>query len=159
MSANPQRRRLLGLFAAAPIAAAAGVRPTSTLGRAGAMSLSVRADDRFSAVLGRLAGQLQDTALPAAGEDLTELALGLDIMPRAVTPSGLLRWAQLGSPATSSASEARAIAALALAYPPEIAAYRSFGAPMRRRLYAELLTRESERMAAAGAPSAQEDAP
>ncbi|XYD09865.1 hypothetical protein R1A27_04765 [Methylobacterium sp. NMS12] len=52
----------------------------------------------------------------------------------------------------SSSTEARAIAAVALVYPPEIAAFRSFGAPMRRRLYAELLTRESARLAAAGEP-------
>ena len=53
-----------------------------------------------------------------------------------------------------------AIAAVALGYPPEIAAFRSFGAPMRRRLYAELLTRESVRLAAAGdASPASEAAP
>ncbi len=152
MSANPQRRRFLGLFAAAPLAAAAGVQPTSALGRARAMMLSVRADDRMSAAIGRLASQLRGPGIPGIGAaierahpldpelppDLAELvaSLGTD-------PTGVL---------VQQAAEARAIAAAALVYPPEIAAYRSFGAPMRRRLYAELLTRESARFATAGEP-------
>ncbi|MGU3664466.1 hypothetical protein ACLBX9_09810 [Methylobacterium sp. A49B] len=151
MSSNPQRRRLLGLFAAAPLAAAAGVPP----GRSGAdlvrwLSPGVAGSftqERFAG-LGRFADAL----------DRTELAL--DIEPRerlASIPDHLSRLAASldSNPASiraQHAAEARAIAALALAFPPEIASYRSFGAPMRRRLYAELLTRESARLAAAGEP-------
>lgn len=154
MSANPHRRRLLGLFATAPIAAAAGVQPASVLGRARAMSLRVRGADRFSPVLGRFADELRGVPLPPAGEDLMELALALDTKPAPGRIADLV--VSLGTdPGTvlaQQAAQARAIAALELAFPPEIAAYRSFGAPMRRRLYAELLTRESERLATASSP-------
>ncbi|MCX7333619.1 MAG: hypothetical protein NTV85_18925, partial [Hyphomicrobiales bacterium] len=70
--------------------------------------------------------------------DLLELVAGIGSEPARIE-------AQL-------TAEARAIAAVALVYPPEIAAFRSFGAPMRRRLYAELLTREYARLAAASEP-------
>jgi hypothetical protein len=152
MSANPDRRRLLGLFAAAPIAAAAGVQPASVLGRTGSISLKVGAVDFASGTLGRLAGKARSAEIPGIGAAL-ERAHPLD----AVTPPGMLDLvAGIGSdPVRIQAqltAEARAIAAVALIYPPEIAVFRSFGAAMRRRLYAELLTREFERHAAAGEP-------
>ena len=155
MNANPQRRRLLGLFAAAPLAAAAGVQPASVLSGARMHALRVGTEDRVGPALGRLREQLAgpglegieaaiDRAYPlaldselAAGR-LAQLVANLD-----GDPTGVL---------AQQAIEARAIAALAPAYPPEITAYRSFGAPMRRRLYAELLTRESMRLASAGEP-------
>jgi len=152
MSADPHRRRLLGLFAAAPIAAAAGVQPVSALGRVRGMALRLQAEDRVSGALGQLAEQARGPGIPGIGaaierahpldrdtpHALAELVSGLDSNPASIL--------------AQQATEARAIAALALTYPPEIAAYRSYGAPMRRRLYAELLTRESERLAATGEP-------
>lgn len=151
MSADPHRRMLLGLFAAAPIAAAAGVPP----GHAGAgllrrFSPVIAGDftrERFAG-LERFADALDGTGLALDAEPLgrlvdvpdrlTRLAAGLDSNPASIP--------------MQQVAETRAIAALALAFPSEIEAYRSFGAPMRRRLYAELLTRESERLAAAGEP-------
>lgn len=152
MSTDPQRRRLLGLFAAAPIAAAAGVQPASVLGRAGSLHLKVGAIDFASSQIAGLAKRVSGTEIPGIGAAL-ERAHPLD----ASTPPDLLELvAGIGSdPARIQAqlkAEARAIAAVALVYPPEIAAFRSFGAPMRRRLYAELLTRESARLAAASEP-------
>jgi len=146
MSANPHRRGLLSLLAAAPLAAAAGVQPATALGRARAMMLSVRADDRMSAAIGRLTSQLRGPGIPGIGAAI-ERAHPLD----PDLPSDLAELsASLGTDPTGAlmqqAAEARAIAAAALAFPSEIAAYRSFGAPMRRRLYAELLTRESARV-------------
>ncbi|MFB0491267.1 hypothetical protein ABIE45_003853 [Methylobacterium sp. OAE515] len=158
MSANPDRRRLLGLIAATPLAAAAGAPPTAA--RAGLLRrLSPGFAGGFSrerlAGLGRFADELDrtefvlDTApsgrLAAAAARLTELDTGFGADPAVVL--------------AQQAAEARAIAALALVYPPEIAAYRSFGAPMRRRLYAELLTRESARLAAASEPPPMPSAP
>lgn len=151
MSANPHRRRLLGLFAAAPLAAAAGVQPSHAgVGLLRRLNPGIAGDftrERFAG-LGRFADALDGTGLVIDAEPLerlvdvpdhlTRLAAGLDSNPASILAQQL--------------AEARAIAALALAYPPEIAAYRSFGAPMRRRLYVELLTRESERLAAASAP-------
>ncbi|WP_426315537.1 hypothetical protein ACN9MF_11490 [Methylobacterium fujisawaense] len=160
MSANPHRRGLLGLFAAAPIAAAAGAQPASVLGRAGAMSLKIGAVDFASSQVAGLTKRISSTELPGIGAAL-ERVHPLD----ASTPPDLLKLVDsIGSdPARIQAqitAEARAIAAVALVYPPEVAVYRSFGAPMRRRLYAELLMRESARLAAAGgAGPALEDAP
>lgn len=148
MSANPQRRRRLGLLAATPLAAAAGAAPSPT-GASLLRRLSPGFAGDFSrerfAGLSRFADALDRTELtldiePAERlvsipDHLSRLAAGLDSNPASIT--------------AQQATEARAIAALALVYPPEIAAYRSFGAPMRRRLYAELLTRESARLAAA----------
>ena len=153
MSANPHRRGLLGLFAAAPIAAAAGIQPGSVLGRVRMMAAAGRFDALAPAALVRLADGTRGAGLPGIGAAL-ERAHPLD----ASTPPDLLELvAGIGSePAriqAQLAAEARAIAAVALVYPPEIAAFRSFGAPMRRRLYAELLTRESARLATAGAPA------
>ena len=151
MSANPQRRRLLSLFAAAPLAAAAGVPvgPTGAglLRRLSSGFASSFTDERLVG-LGRFADAL----------DRTELTLDTDPRERlAAVPDHLARLA--ASPDSNPASmparqatEARAIAALALTFPPEIAAYRSFGAPMRRRLYAELLLRESARLSTEGEP-------
>ncbi|MBP2494676.1 MULTISPECIES: hypothetical protein [Methylobacterium] len=152
MSANPNRRGLLGLFAAAPIAAAASVQPASVLGRVRMMAAAGRFDALAPAALGRLADGTRGAGLPGIGAAL-ERAHPLD----ASTPPDLLELvAGIGSePARIEAqltAEARAIAAVALVYPPEIAAFRSFGAPMRCRLYAELLTRESVRLAAASEP-------
>lgn len=152
MSANPHRRGLLGLFAAAPIAAAAGVRPGSALGRVRMMVATGRFDALAPAALGRLADATRGAGMSGIGAAL-ERAHPLD----ASTPPDLLELvAGIGSePAriqAQLAAEAHAIAAVALVYPPEIAAYRSFGAAMRRRLYAELLTRESARLAAASEP-------
>ena len=152
MSANPHRRGLLGLLAAAPIAAAAGVQPGSVLGRVRMMAAAGRFDAPAPAALARLADGTLGAGLPGIGAAL-ERAHPLD----ASTPPDLLELvASIGSdPAriqAQSSVEARAIAAVALVYPPEIAAFRSFGAPMRRRLYAELLTRESARLAAASEP-------
>ncbi|MDH2313113.1 hypothetical protein [Methylobacterium brachiatum] len=152
MSADPHRRGLLGLFATAPIAAAAGVQPASALGRARAMSLSLDAGDHFSAALSRVQTQRRgpglqgiDAAIERAHpldadtpSNLAQLAAGIDADPLRVLEQ--------------QAVEARAMAALSLAFPSEIAAYRSFGAPMRRRLYAELLSREAERLRAASEP-------
>jgi hypothetical protein len=158
MSANPDRRRLLGLFAAAPIAAVAGVQPASALGRVRGMALNLRADDHASAVLGRIAGQVRGPGIPgisAAIERAHPLdrdmppTLGELVSDLDANPAGVL---------AQQAAEARTIAALALVYPPEIAAYRSFGAPMRRRLYAELLTRQSARLVAVRCPP-REDTP
>lgn len=160
MSANPNRRGLLGLFAVAPIAAAAGVQPGSVLGRVRMMAATGRFDALAPAAMARLADDTRGAGLPGIGAAL-ERAHPLD----ASTPPDLLELvAGIGSePAriqAQLAAEARAIAAVARVYPPEVAAYRSFGPPMRRRLYAELLTRESARLAAAGnAVAAPEDAP
>ena len=154
MSANPHRRGLIGLFASASLAAAGGVTPTSAMRRARMLSLSVGAEDRASATLGRMAEHVRGAGIPGIGaaierahplnpdtpSELAELAASVDSNPASIL--------------AQQAAEARAIAALALAYPPEIAAYRSFGAPMRRRLYAELLLRESARLAAPDRPSA-----
>ena len=155
MSANPQRRRLLGLLAATPLAAAVGVQPTSALGRARTLSLGVGAEDRIGTALGGLKGHLRGPGLQGIGAAIERAhPLELDIEPASHRFADLLAGLD-SNPArilSQQAIEARAIAALALAYPPEIAAYRSFGAPMRRRLYAELLTRESVRLASAGEP-------
>lgn len=163
MTADPHRRRLLGLFAAAPIAAAAGMQPGTVLGRVRMMAASGRFDALAPAALGRLVDDTRGAGLPGIGAALDRAhPLDLDIRPASARFSGLL--SRLDSnPASSAAqlaAEARAIAAVALVYPPEIEAFRSFGAPMRRRLYAELLTRESVRLAAAGdASPASEAAP
>lgn len=151
MSANPQRRRLLGLLAATPLAAAAGAAPApagaSLLRRLSPGFASDFSRERFAG-LGRFADAL----------DRTDLTLDIEPSERvSVIPDHLSRLAagldsNRASTLAQQATEARAIAALALVYPPEIAAYRSFGAPMRRRLYAELLTRESERLAALSEP-------
>ncbi|MGX9980295.1 hypothetical protein [Methylobacterium fujisawaense] len=152
MSANPHRRGLLGLFAAAPVAAAAGVQPASVFSRARSMSLKIGAVDFASSQVTGLAKRVSSTELTGIGAAL-ERAHPLD----ASTPPDLLELvAGIGSePARIQAqitAEARAIAAVALVYPAEVAAYRSFGAPMRRRLYARLLARESARLAAASEP-------
>lgn len=160
MSADPHRRRLLGLLAATPIAAAAGVQPASVLGRAGTMTLKIGAVDFASSALGSLGESVRSIDIPGIGAAL-ERVHPLD----ASTPPELLKLVDgIGTdPAriqAQLAAEARAIAAVALVYPPEIAAFRSFGAPMRRRLYAEMLTRESARLAVAGgAGPAPEGAP
>ncbi|MCJ2067796.1 hypothetical protein MKK75_03065 [Methylobacterium sp. J-030] len=119
--------------------------------------MSARATDGFTGVLGRVKDQLKglESTIPGINVMLDRAhPLDLDIEPASTRFSGLL--SRLDSnPASIPAQQAadvRAIAALAQAFPPEIAAYRSFGAPMRRRLYAELLTRESVRLAAAGEP-------
>lgn len=152
MSANPHRRGLLDLFAAAPIAAAAGVQPGSALGRVRMMAATGRFDALAPAALGRLADDIRGAGLPGIGAAL-ERAHPLD----ASTPPDLLELvAGIGSEPerihAQLSAEARAIAAVALVYPLEIAAYSSFGSPMRRRLYAELLTRETARLAAASEP-------
>ncbi len=153
MTADPHRRRLLGLFAAAPIAAASGARPAAlALNRARAMSLNLGARDHFSAALGRVQTQLRGPGLQGIDAAI-ERAHPLD----AETPSNLAQLAAgIGADPLlvleQQAVEARAMAALSLAFPSEIAAYRSFGAPMRRRLYAELLSREAERLRAASEP-------
>lgn len=160
MSANPQRRRFLGLFAAAPLAAAAGVRPASVLGRAGATSLSIRATDGISAQLAGLKSRIEGIEPSIAGVSAwldRAHPLEFDIEPASSRFSGLLSRlnANPASIAAQQAAEARAIAALAPIYPPEIAAYRSFGAPMRRRLYAELLLRETARLSQPNAAAAE----
>jgi len=132
MSTNLHRRRLLGLFAAAPIAAAA------TCASPAALALG-RLRPGFAG--GRFAGAARSLA-PAL-----ERALPLDVnVPASLTQIALGCESDAPAVLQRAEAEARAIATLALAYPPEIAAYRSFGAPMRRRLYAELLTRESVRL-------------
>ena len=158
MSANPQRRRLLGLLAAAPLAATAGLRPVSALGRARAMSLNVGAEDRMSAAIGRLVEQVRGSGIPGIGAAIERAhPLDLDIEPASTRFADLL--ADLDSnPASIPAqrvAEVRAMAALALAYPPEIAAYRSFGAPMRRRLYAALLLRKNTRLSQSNVEAAE----
>lgn len=148
MSANPNRRGLLGLFAAAPIAAAAGVQPASVLTRARTLSLRVGAKDWVTGAMARARENVTGPGLQGI-EASIERVHPLD---RELPPELADVFARLDTnPAWIQAqlvAEARAIAAVALAYPPEIAAFRSFGAPMRRRLYAELLTRESARLAA-----------
>lgn len=156
MSANPHRRGLLGLFAAAPIAATAGVQLGSALGRVRMMAAAGRFDALAPAALARLADGTQGAGLPGIGAALDRAhPLDLDIEPASTRFSSLLSRldSNPASIAARQAAEARAIAAVALVYPPEIAACRSFGAPMRRRVYAELLRRESARLAAAGEPS------
>lgn len=153
MSADPHRRRLLGLFASAPLAAAAGVQPASVLGRARMLSLRVGAQEWVTGAMARARENVTGPGLQGI-EAAIERAHPLD---RQLLPELADVFARLDAkPAAVEAqlaAEARAIAAVALVYPPEIAAFRSFGAPMRRRLYAELLTRESARLAAAGEPS------
>ncbi|WP_267355694.1 MULTISPECIES: hypothetical protein [unclassified Methylobacterium] len=159
MSANPQRRHFLGLLAATPLAAAAGAPP----GPAGAGLLR-----RLSSGSAGDFSQERFAGLSRFAEALDRTTIELDIEPAerlASIPNHLSRLAagldsNHASIAAQQADEARAIAALALVYPPEIAAYHSFGAPMRRRLYAELLVRESMRLAAAnGSPSTTGGAP
>ncbi|WP_267422690.1 hypothetical protein [Methylobacterium sp. GC_Met_2] len=141
MSANPHRRGLLALLGAGSAAMAASSVPAT--GRIlGALRPGFAGDLR-GAELARLAsvGARIERVAPldlAASPHLARLTAALDSNPASIPKQ--------------QTAEARAIAALALAYPPEIAAYRSFGAPMRRRLYAELLTRESVRLTAAGVP-------
>lgn len=151
MSANPHRRGILGLLAATPLAAASG----AATGPAGA-SLLRRLSPGFAgdfsrerfAGLGRFADALDRTELTFDIEPAERLASIPDHLSRLAAGIDSNR---TGIPA-QRAAQARAIAALAFAYPPEIAAYRSFGAPMRRRLYAELLARESERLATIAEP-------
>ena len=151
MSANPQRRRLLGLLAATPLAAAAGAAPApagaSLLRRLSPGFASDFSRERFAG-LGRFADTLDRTELTLDIEPSERLASIPDRLSRLAAGLDSNRASTLAQRTT----EARAIAALALVYPPEIAAYRSFGTPMRRRLYAELLTRESVRLAAAAEP-------
>ncbi|MCJ2102420.1 hypothetical protein [Methylobacterium sp. E-046] len=159
MSTNPHRRSLIGLFASASLAGVAGVTPTSAMRRARMLSLSVGAEDRASATLGRMAEHVRGAGIPGIGAaierahplnpdtppELTELATSVDSDPASIL--------------ARQAAEARMITALVVVFPPEIAAYRSFGAPMRRRLYAELIARESARLMAASPSPPREDAP
>lgn len=141
MSASLHRRGLLGLFAAAPVAAAAGMEPASALGRARFLMRSGRISALAAASLGNFEGMTRGLGIADVGPALERAnPLAPDMPPEMTELVG-----RIGTdPAEVSAQmtmEARAIAALALVFPPEIAAYRSFGAPMRRRLYAELLAK------------------
>jgi len=141
MSASLHRRGLLGLFAATPVAAAAGMEPASALGRARFLMRSGRISALAAASLGNVEGMTRGLGIADVGPALERANPLTPDMPPEMTELV----ARIGNdPAEVSAQmapEARAIAALAVAFPPEIAAYRSFGAPMRRRLYAELLAK------------------
>ena len=138
MSAKPNRRSILALFGAGSAAAAAS--GASPVGLAFGRLHPGIAGRRFAGAAEHLAPVVEralplDPQIPAT---LVRLTLGLE--------------SDAGAVPTRMAAEARAVAALALVFPPAIATPRSFGPPMRQRLYAELLARESERLASLSEP-------
>lgn len=143
MNASLHRRGLLGLFAAAPVAAAAGMKPASALGRARFLIRSGRISALTAASLGNVEGMTRGLGIADVGPALERANPLTPDMPPELTELVARIGTEPIEASAQMALEARAIAALAVAFPPEIAAYRSFGAPMRRRLYAELLAKHS----------------
>lgn len=151
MSATTNRRGILGLFAAAPIAAAANGSPSNVLGRTRTIALSVRGLDRASAAVRHAAAQARELAIPGISAAI-ERAHPLEAKIPADHAELIARLDAEPSIECLGSAEARAIAALAVVFPPEIAAYRSFAPHLRRRLYAELLMRKVRRAATGGPP-------
>lgn len=141
MSASLNRRGLLGLFAAAPVAAAAGMEPASALGRARYLMRSGRISALTAASLGNVEGMTRGLGIGDVGASLERVNPLTPNTPPDLTELAARTGSEPAPALVLTTTEARAIAALAVVFPPEIAAYRSFGAPMRRRLFAELLAR------------------
>ena len=152
MSANPNRRGLLGLFAAAPLVAAGG-QPRSALAQFRFLSATGRLDGYAASVMGKVQGVMTGEGIAGIGAAL-ERATPLDT----ATPPELERLAgrldePRPTPRESELAEIRAIAALAIIFPPEIAAYRSFAPHLRRRLYADMLLRRARLLTLAEPPT------
>ena len=134
MTAAMPRRSLLAILGLAPAVAASGASPAAVLGRVRGLS--------GGHLIGRVAALEGNTLLGAAGASDPTLA-----------PEAFAGFLEGGAGLGASAGIARALAARAVSFPPEIAAYRSFAPHLRQRLYRELLEREAARLGATSAGS------